>query len=118
MTTSLVPSKTCRRFQDIWRGIKRRCNTKKNSAYPYYGARGIKLCKRWRTYNNFCRDMYLSYRMHVQDFGEANTSLDRKNVNGDYKPSNCRWATRREQAANKQKPLTKARFDAEPEWCG
>lgn len=81
---------------NIWRGIKRRCLKCSDVAYKNYGGRGIKICDRWKdSFKNFWEDM-----------GERPTkkhSIDRINNDGDYEPSNCRWATSIEQGRNKRK---------------
>lgn len=77
----------------IWRTMVNRCNNPNDAAYKYYGAKGIKVCKRWHKYENFLVDM--------GERPSKDHSIDRKNVEGDYKPSNCRWATRSEQQKNK-----------------
>ena len=77
----------------VWRTMIARCTNPNQKAYVYYGARGIKVCKRWLKYENFLIDMGLR--------PSPDHSLDRKNTDADYKPSNCRWATRSEQQKNK-----------------
>lgn len=77
-----------------WSKLKSRCYTKTDNKYYAYGARGIKVCDRWlESFDNFYKDM-----------GDAPTkkhSIDRIDVNGNYEPSNCRWATNKVQSNNK-----------------
>jgi len=77
-----------------WCNMRRRCDDPKHPFWALYGGRGIKVCKRWRQFENFLADM-----------GKKPTglTLDRINVDGDYKPSNCRWATWRQQRMNQRR---------------
>lgn len=77
-----------------WTHMMSRCYNKNHQQYHNYGKRGIKVCKRWHTYENFLADM----GRRPSD----KHSLDRKNNDGDYKKRNCRWATQLEQARNKR----------------
>lgn len=81
-------------MKSIWRGIIRRCHDERCGDFKYYGGRGIVVCERWRS----------SHKNFLADMGEPppGTTLDRINVDLDYKPSNCRWATSAEQHANRQ----------------
>jgi hypothetical protein len=75
--------------------MKRRCHNINYSQYFYYGGRGITVCDRWiNSFENFIADM-----------GEKPSSLhslDRIDNNGNYEPSNCRWATSSEQRINQR----------------
>ena len=80
----------------IWCGMIQRCTNPNNPKYKDYGERGIKVCERWLNFENFYED--ISKLLH---FGEKCYSLDRINNNGNYEPSNLRWATSKMQCRNK-----------------
>lgn len=73
----------------MWLNMRDRCNNPANKHYRHYGGKGVRVCARWDDFTLF-----------VADMGERSpgTSIDRKNNDGNYEPSNCRWATTHEQA--------------------
>jgi hypothetical protein len=77
----------------VWLAMLDRCYVPDHHAYLRYGGRGITVCKRWRNYDNFLSDM-----------GEKpeGRSIERINNERGYMPSNCRWATPREQNSNQR----------------
>lgn len=92
--------------------MKQRCFTSTSIDYKNYGARGITICKEWNDFQTFINDMLPSYKQGL--------TLDRIDVNGNYEPSNCRWATKLEQN-NNRRDNCKLTYDGRtmnlPEWA-
>lgn len=76
-----------------WESMLRRCNNPSQDSYPQYGGRGIRVCARWASFENFRADM-----------GECldGLTLDRRDPEGHYEPDNCRWADQPTQQRNRR----------------
>lgn len=80
-----------------WNCMIRRCSDPKDTSYQFYGGKSILVCEKWKSFEGFYEDM-----------GDRppRCSIDRINAKGNYEPSNCRWATSKEQANNTTKNFT------------
>ncbi len=78
----------------VWRGMFSRCTNPNERAFHNYGGRGIVVCDRWYSFEAFWEDM--------GSRPSSDHSIDRIDVNGNYEPGNCRWATVKEQQRNKR----------------
>lgn len=84
------------RLYSIWKGIRKRCFNKKDLSYKNYGERGINICDDWSDFSSF-------RKWSLENGYAENLSIDRINNDGNYEPSNCRWATFKIQANNTRK---------------
>lgn len=104
------------RLHRIWHSMYCRCNYKSTHGYKNYGERGIKVCQEWLGLEGFVR----FYNWAINSGYNDKLTLDRIDINGNYEPSNCRWATPKEQS-NKKRNNRMITFNNETktakQWC-
>lgn len=81
------------RLYNIWKCMRQRCNNPNNPSYPHYGGKGVRICSDWREYASFKKWAELN------GYNDS-LSIDRIDVNGNYEPTNCRWADNKTQMNN------------------
>jgi hypothetical protein len=104
MSEIKVIHKDCRRGKETSEhrtldGMKQRCYNINNHKYPLYGQRGIIICDQWLEKNG---QGYINFLNDMGRKPSSEYSIDRINVDGNYEPSNCRWATKSEQVKNRR----------------
>lgn len=84
-------------YYRTWKGMRERCSNKNHKDFSIYGGKGVRVCDRWNSFQNFVIDMGIR---------PDGYTLDRINGDGHYEPSNCRWADLKTQAKNQKKRKT------------
>lgn len=109
-----IPSADYERLYNVWKNMRARCCDETDKSYHNYGGRGIGVCAEWLS------SFHAFVDWTVKSGWEPGLTLERNDVNGDYSPENCRWATKKEQARNVRKNI-RITIEGETkclmEWC-
>lgn len=111
-TNSIKHGMSYTRIYMTWKNIKKRCINPNCKDYKNYGGRGITVCYEWLEFENFKNDMYESYLENIKQYGEKNTTIERKCNDKGYSKENCKWATRSEQNSNQRDNINQKYFKA------
>ncbi len=93
---NVTHGKSKTKVYNCWNGMRARCSNENAPNYSFYGGRGISVCPEWR-------DSFEAFYACIGDPPTKHHSIDRINNDGNYEPSNCRWATKKEQNKNRRK---------------
>ena len=118
-TSHLPKDKYLKRFRKIYSCMRYRTTNPKSDKYNFYGGRGIS-SDYYADFIVFYKELFESYKNHVDKYGENETTLDRIDPNGNYEKGNVRWATRAQQANNtRSNVFFKINNDTKTlsEWC-
>lgn len=102
------------RLYRIWDAMKTRCTNPNSRNYANYGARGISICPEWM------KDFKAFYDWAIENGYADDLSIDRIDNNGNYEPSNCRWASKKEQSNNSRRNVFltyKGKTQTLAQWC-
>lgn len=98
-TLNITHDKTNTKLYQVWSSMKQRCYHGNNKNYKHYGGRGIIMCDEW------LNDFMNFYNWSMDNGYDDTLTIDRIDVNGNYEPSNCRWATMKQQNRNQRRTI-------------